>query len=181
MTGRCALERLAQHEPGLRQRALARVDEQQHAVDHEEAALDLAAEVGVTGRVDDVDLHVAVLHRGVLGEDRDPLLTLEVHRVHDPVGDLRLARKVPVCQSMASTSVVLPWSTWAMIATLRSEATSDVSWELSLGVSWRADIAGPFENERDRTTLRQRIADQGNQPGYSGYPPRDEHDRFRRP
>ncbi len=25
-------------------------------------------------------------------------------------------RKVPVCQSMASTSVVLPWSTWAMIA-----------------------------------------------------------------
>ena len=30
-----------------------------------------------------------------------------------------LARKVPLCCSMASTSVVLPWSTWAMIAILR--------------------------------------------------------------
>src|SRR2546427_1584308 len=28
-------------------------------------------------------------------------------------------RKSPDCQSMASTSVVLPWSTWAMIAMLR--------------------------------------------------------------
>ena len=32
-----------------------------------------------------------------------------------------LARKAPVCQSMASTSVVLPWSTCATMATfLRS-------------------------------------------------------------
>src|SRR3954454_12386767 len=30
-----------------------------------------------------------------------------------------LARNAPDCQSMASTSVVLPWSTWATIATLR--------------------------------------------------------------
>ena len=42
------LERLAEHEPRLRQRALARVDEEQHAVDHRQAALDLAAEVRVT-------------------------------------------------------------------------------------------------------------------------------------
>ena len=50
------LERLAQHESRLRQRPLARIDEQQHAVDHPQPALDLAAEVGVAGRVDDVDL-----------------------------------------------------------------------------------------------------------------------------
>ena len=49
------LERLAQHEAGLRQRALARVDEQHDAVDHGQAALDLAAEVGVAGGVDHVD------------------------------------------------------------------------------------------------------------------------------
>ena len=85
--GEARLERLAQHEPGLRQRALAGVDEQEHAVDHGEPPLDLAAEVGVAGRVDDVDLHVAVAHRGVLGQDRDALLALEVHRVHDAVGD----------------------------------------------------------------------------------------------
>src|SRR3954465_14808402 len=29
------------------------------------------------------------------------------------------SRKAPDCQSIASTSVVLPWSTWATIATLR--------------------------------------------------------------
>ena len=45
--GQLRLERLAQHEAGLRQRALARVDEQHDAVDHRQAALDLAAEVGV--------------------------------------------------------------------------------------------------------------------------------------
>ena len=28
-----------------------------------------------------------------------------------------LARNAPLCQSMASTSVVFPWSTWATIAT----------------------------------------------------------------
>ena len=82
------LERLAQHEAGLRQRALGRVDEQQHAVDHRQPALDLAAEVRVPGRVDDVELRVAVLDRGVLGEDRDALLALEVHRVHDAVVDV---------------------------------------------------------------------------------------------
>ena len=54
------LERLAQHEAGLRERALGGVDEQQHAVDHRQRPLDLAAEVGVAGRVDDVDRHVAV-------------------------------------------------------------------------------------------------------------------------
>src|SRR5277367_37444 len=30
-----------------------------------------------------------------------------------------LARKVPAWRNMASTSVVLPWSTWAMMAILR--------------------------------------------------------------
>ena len=49
------LERLAQHEAGLGQRPLGGVDEQQHAVDHRQRPLDLAAEVGVAGRVDDVD------------------------------------------------------------------------------------------------------------------------------
>ena len=29
------------------------------------------------------------------------------------------ARNAPDCQSIASTSVVFPWSTWATIATLR--------------------------------------------------------------
>ncbi len=82
------LERLAEHEPGLWQRALGGVDEKEHAVDHGQAALHLAAEIGVTGRVDDVHLHAAPSHGGVLGQDGDALLALEVTRVHDPVGHL---------------------------------------------------------------------------------------------
>ena len=81
-------ERLAEHEARLRQRPFARVDEQEHAVDHREPALDLAAEVGVARCVDDVERHVAVAHRGVLREDRDALLALEVVRVHHPFGDV---------------------------------------------------------------------------------------------
>jgi hypothetical protein len=42
----------------------------------------------VPRRVDDVELHVAVAHGSVLGEDRDPALALLVHRVHHAVGDL---------------------------------------------------------------------------------------------
>ena len=77
------LERLAEDEARLRERALARVDQQQDAVDHGEAALHLAAEVGVPGRVDDVDLQIAVANGRVLRQDRDALLALQVHRVHD--------------------------------------------------------------------------------------------------
>src|SRR3546814_15092069 len=36
----------------------------------------------------DVDVHWAVGDRGVLGEDGDALLPLEVHRVHDPLVDV---------------------------------------------------------------------------------------------
>ena len=82
------LERLAQHKPRLRQRPLGGVHEQQHAVDHRQPALDLAAEVGVARRVDDVQLHAADADGGVLGEDRDPLLALEIHRVHDTLVDV---------------------------------------------------------------------------------------------
>src|SRR3954468_10753069 len=36
-------------------------------------------------------------------------------------------RNAPDCQSMASTSVVLPWSTWATIATLRRSSRTAMS------------------------------------------------------
>ena len=93
------LECLAQHEAGLGEWALAGVDEQQHAVDHRQRPLDFAAEVSVAGRVDDVDRHrriaVAIADRRVLGEDRDALLTLEVHRVHHPLGDVLVGPERP--------------------------------------------------------------------------------------
>ena len=79
--------RLLQDVAGLRQRALRRVHQQQHRVDHVQAALDLAAEVGMTGGVDDVEVDAVVLHRGLLGQDRDALLALQVAGVHDALHD----------------------------------------------------------------------------------------------
>ena len=84
--GQARLERLAQDEARLRERPLARVDEEEDAVHHRQAALDLAAEVRVARRVDDVDLEAAVADGRVLGEDRDALLALEVHRVEHALG-----------------------------------------------------------------------------------------------
>ncbi len=78
-------QRLGQHVAGLGQRPFGRVDEQQHAVDQGQRPLDLAAEVGVARRVDQVDADVAPLHRGRLGEDGDAALALLVVGVHDPV------------------------------------------------------------------------------------------------
>jgi hypothetical protein len=48
------------------------------------------------------------VHGGVLGEDRDAALALEVGVVHHALGDLLIGAKRPLWRSNASTSVVLP-------------------------------------------------------------------------
>ena len=84
-------ERLAGDELGLRHRAFGGVDQQDHAVDHRQDALDLGAEIGVAGGVDDVDVRGRAVMRpfdaGALGEDGDPALFLEVGRIHRPLLD----------------------------------------------------------------------------------------------
>ena len=79
--------RLLEHVAGLGQRALRGIHEQQHGIDHQQRPLDLATEVGVTRRIHDVQADVAVLDAGLLGEDGDALLALEVAGVHHPFGD----------------------------------------------------------------------------------------------
>ena len=86
-------QRLAQDETGLGLGPVVGIDDQQDAVDHPEGPLDLAAEVGVAGGVDDVDRLVLPVDGGVLGLDRDPLLLFEVHRVHGPLLDLLVGAK----------------------------------------------------------------------------------------
>ena len=81
-------QRLARDEARLRHRALDGIDQQQHAVDHRQHALDLAAEVGVARRVDDVDVGAVVVDGAVLGEDGDAALALQVVRVHHALGHL---------------------------------------------------------------------------------------------
>ena len=89
------LEGLAQHEARLRQRALGRVHQEEHPVDHRQGPLHLAPEVGVPGRVDDGDLHRAVGNGDVLGENGDALLALEVAGVEHPVGQLLVGPERP--------------------------------------------------------------------------------------
>ena len=81
-------QRLARDEARLRHRPFDRVDQQQHAVDHRQHALDLAAEIRVARRVDDVDVRAFVVDRAVLREDRDAALALEIVGIHDPLGHL---------------------------------------------------------------------------------------------
>ena len=82
------LQGFLEHEPGLRQRAFRRVDEQQDAVDHPEDAFDFAAEVRVAGRIDDVDLDALPDERHVLGDDGDAPLALEIARIEDAIAHL---------------------------------------------------------------------------------------------
>ena len=69
---------VTQDEARLGHGALGGVDEKDRAVGHPEHALDLAAEVGVAGGVDDVDLDALVLDGDVLRQDGDAALALLV-------------------------------------------------------------------------------------------------------
>ena len=75
-------ERFLQDVAGLWERAFARIDQHHYAVDHAQRALHFAAEVAVTRRVDDVDLRVVEEQRGVLGENGDAALALQIVGVH---------------------------------------------------------------------------------------------------
>ncbi len=81
------LQRLGDDELGLRERAFRGVDQHNDAVDHIEDALDLAAEVGVARRIDDVDARVLPDDGGALGKDGDPALALQVIGIHGAFSD----------------------------------------------------------------------------------------------
>jgi hypothetical protein len=87
------LQRLQRDEARLRHRSFDGVDEQQHTVDHAEHTLDLAAEIRMAGRVDDVDVGVEIANRAVLGEDRDATFALDVVAVHHPLADVLVLRE----------------------------------------------------------------------------------------
>ena len=82
------LQCLFQHEAGLGHRAFKAVHQQQHAVHHFQHAFHFAAEVRVTGGVDDVDFRLAVMHSGVLRQNRDAALALDGAGVHYAVNRL---------------------------------------------------------------------------------------------
>ena len=79
-------ERLFQHKARLGHAALKGIHQQQHAVHHHQDALHLAAEIGVAGRIHNVDLHAVVADGGVFGKDGNAALTLQIVGVHNALG-----------------------------------------------------------------------------------------------
>src|SRR3954454_20525855 len=59
------------------------------------------------------------------------------------------SRNAPDCHSIASTSVVLPWSTWATIATLRRSSRMAVS-AMTLRLHGERGPAPRYEHDRER-------------------------------
>ena len=86
------LQRLLEHKFGLGLGAAEGIHHKEHSVHHLHDAFHLAAEVGVTRGVDNVDVVVVPLEGGVLGLDGDSLLTLQIHGIHDT--DLRGLRLI---------------------------------------------------------------------------------------
>ncbi len=79
-----ARQRLAGDKGGLRHGPFDRVDQQQDRVHHRQRAFYLAAEICVSGGIDDVDPPAFPVDRRVLGEDGDAALALQIVGVHHP-------------------------------------------------------------------------------------------------
>ena len=86
-------QRLAQDKARLRLRTVGGIDDQQHAVHHVHDTLDLAAEIGVAGSIDDIDVIIFPLKRGVLGANGDSFFALEIHRIHHAFLNLLIGAK----------------------------------------------------------------------------------------
>ena len=86
---------LARDETRLGHRALDRIHQQEDAVDHRQHALDLTPEIGVSRRVHDVDVRVAILDRTVLGQNRDAPFLLQIVAVHDAFRNRLVGREGP--------------------------------------------------------------------------------------
>jgi hypothetical protein len=55
----------------------------------------LAAEIGVTGGIDDVDSGALPIHRGAFRQDGDAALALEIVGIHDALGNLLVGAERP--------------------------------------------------------------------------------------
>ena len=76
------------HEPRLRHRPFAGVHQNQNAVYHFEHALHFPAEIGVSRRVHNVDLHAVIERGGIFCKYGDAALPLQIAGVHHAVHNL---------------------------------------------------------------------------------------------
>ena len=93
IAARPGLERLLEHEAGLRQRSFTGVNQKQDAVDHREGALDLAAKIRMARSIDDVDPGGTPEDRGILRHDGDAALALERVGIHHAIHQILVGAK----------------------------------------------------------------------------------------
>ncbi len=82
----------------MRHRAFKSVDKQQAAVGHVEHAFHLAAEVGVSGGVDDVYLVAFIVDGNVLGKNSYATFTFKVVVVKNKLAGVLILTKKVACQ-----------------------------------------------------------------------------------
>ena len=81
------LQRLLRNKARLRHGTLCGVHKDEHARDHFQNAFHFAREIGVTGRIDNIDLDALIVNGRILGKNGDAALALESARVHDALLD----------------------------------------------------------------------------------------------
>jgi len=72
------LQCFIQNKPRLRHRAFRRIDQKKHAVSEVQHALNLSAEITMSGGVDDIDLHALVFDADIFRQNGNAALTFEV-------------------------------------------------------------------------------------------------------
>jgi hypothetical protein len=142
-------QRLLGHEARLRHRAFLGVDQQHHAVDHRQRALDFTAEVRVAGGVDDVDVRALPAHGAVLGQDGDAALALDGVVVHHRVDHLLvvgegagLAQQLVHHGGLAVVDVGDDGDVSDLRHTFSGSDTPRICW-ISIGLSSREGISSP--------------------------------------
>ncbi len=79
---------LAQYKTSLRHGAFHCIHQEEHAINHVHDAFHFTTEIGMAGRIDDIDGDAVVLDAGILGKDGDATLSLQVIGIEHAFGKL---------------------------------------------------------------------------------------------
>ena len=77
------LQCLAQNEFCLGHRAFKRIHHQHNAIHHFQHTLYLAAEIGMSGGINDVDFGIAIVYGCVFGKNGNPSFPFNITAIHD--------------------------------------------------------------------------------------------------
>ena len=75
---------LFQHKPGLGHTALKSVHQQQNAIHHHQDPLYLAAKIGVTGSIHNINFRILIHDRRIFRKNGNPALPLQIIGIHYP-------------------------------------------------------------------------------------------------